>query len=416
MKNHKLFTLALLALGLGACGTTTPPVLEPEPVVEADQAEAQRLIGKDCSLLPCAWKALGPALNTSSTSRALFPDMALDSTGTPIVSFVDGSPSDFMGSLYVKRWNGSSWVLLGGAIDRINTTWPVAPILRIDKAGFPAVAYWLQRTASRSPSIVRRWDGSSWVSLGEVPCTLDGFGDLAFDQDNVAMFVCNNYDAASQTGSLQFFGYSKIAGWYSTYDSIPFATQPKLAVNPDNRLVVGFKQTVAGSPLKAMRSLGSSWEDLGNVGLSNVHSFDFKLAPYDPVFAALTPANSPTQITVKRGNNGVFTPVGSPIPVTAHYSTVSLDINTSGQMGVAFADTNGLVRVQRFNATSNTWGAMGDTVNASVNGLAYPMPKLVLRANGNPLVAWQEYLYSQSRWVQVKEWGVSLPPIGGVLK
>jgi hypothetical protein len=410
MKNHKLLTLVVLALGLVACGTTTPPMQEPEPVAQTDQAEAQLLIGKNCSLMPCDWKALGPALNTSNSSRALFPDMVLDATGTPIVSFVDGSPSNFMGSLYVKRWNGSSWVLLGGAIDSINTTWPIAPILRIDRAGFPAVAYWLQRTASRSPSIVRRWNGSSWASLGEVPCTLDGFGDLAFDQNNQAVFVCNNYDAGSQSGSLEFFRHNGV-GWVSAITSIPFATQPKLAVDASNRLVVGFKQTVAGSPLKAMRSSGNFWDDLGNVGLNNVHTFDFKLEPGgSPVFAALTPANSPSQITVRRGANGVYAAVGSAIPTTTRYSTVSLAINPSNQMGVSFADTNGLVRMQRFNAASNTWGAMGDSINAMINALAYPMPKLVLRANGNPVVAWQEYQFSQSRWVNVKEWGV-VPPV-----
>jgi hypothetical protein len=135
--------------------------------------------------------------------------VALDSSGDPWIAFQEGTMS-FGGDIFVARWNGSSWVGVGGSMDaggidegslsvgpkiafgpdgnpvvawnsatgagikRWNgTEWtdfapggPSTAHVRLDSSGFP-IAAWSERVSQPSSALhLKRWNGASWTELG----------------------------------------------------------------------------------------------------------------------------------------------------------------------------------------------------------------------------------------------------------
>jgi hypothetical protein len=93
--------------------------------------------------------------------------LALAPDGAPVVAWADNSAGDF--EIYVRRWNGSTWVELGGSASgggiSQNAGHSEEPSLAIDLDGQPVVA-WSDRTTGRNEIYVLRWNGSAWVEKG----------------------------------------------------------------------------------------------------------------------------------------------------------------------------------------------------------------------------------------------------------
>ena len=106
------------------------------------------------------------------------PSLAIDPDGKPIVAW-EGNLS-MSREIYVKRWNGSSWIEMGtgsasgGGISN-NKTNSASPSLAIGPGGAPVVA-WEDRYEDQGRIYVRRWNGSAWVEMGAGSATADGIG------------------------------------------------------------------------------------------------------------------------------------------------------------------------------------------------------------------------------------------------
>ena len=59
------------------------------------------------------------AIDRSIANYALEPSLALDSSNNPIVAWEEQLASGDS-NIYSKRWNGSSWVLLGNILDKVS--------------------------------------------------------------------------------------------------------------------------------------------------------------------------------------------------------------------------------------------------------------------------------------------------------
>jgi hypothetical protein len=119
-----------------------------------------------------AWQQLGGALNvrTADDVYAMTPAMAVDSQGRVLVAWTEWD-SSLAYDVYVKRWDGSSWELLGGAqVDSIPEDFADSPALAVDAEDRPLVA-WDESDAqtgstTRHETFVARWQGSAWEQLG----------------------------------------------------------------------------------------------------------------------------------------------------------------------------------------------------------------------------------------------------------
>jgi len=116
------------------------------------------------SLLGSTWTQLGSELNISSSQDAESPSLALDASGNPVVAWHENTPGQF-DNIYVKRWDGTDWVPLGNALDISEPQPAERPSLALDASGRPAVA-WFENDGTSNNIYVKRWDGASWLLQG----------------------------------------------------------------------------------------------------------------------------------------------------------------------------------------------------------------------------------------------------------
>ncbi|MEX2542370.1 MAG: Ig-like domain-containing protein [Trueperaceae bacterium] len=115
-----------------------------------------------------SWAPVGTGLlsrNPDATSAGS-PSLALDGSGYPVVAWheQDGTTTN----VYVERWNGSDWSTVGGTLSATGgSTNAVFPSLALDSSGLPTVAWHEQKAGGTTINIfVWRWDGSAWQPLG----------------------------------------------------------------------------------------------------------------------------------------------------------------------------------------------------------------------------------------------------------
>ncbi|MBM4084320.1 MAG: choice-of-anchor D domain-containing protein, partial [Planctomycetes bacterium] len=120
------------------------------------------------------WEELGANSATgsgisSNQGDSSNPTVTLDSNGRPIVAWSDLSGGD--AEIYVKRWDGTSWVEMGsnsatgGGISN-NTLGSFGPSLALGTDERPVVVWYDMSDGSDSEIFVRKWDGASWLELG----------------------------------------------------------------------------------------------------------------------------------------------------------------------------------------------------------------------------------------------------------
>jgi hypothetical protein len=114
-----------------------------------------------------AWFSVGAALNVDLNKFAITrPDGAIAVIGSrPAVAFheCDGIGFPANCKVYVKRWNGASWVLLGSKLNGVGSGYYAS--LALDDSSLPVVA-WFERALGGYNIYVKRWNGAAWVSLG----------------------------------------------------------------------------------------------------------------------------------------------------------------------------------------------------------------------------------------------------------
>lgn len=106
------------------------------------------------------WEQLGDALNTAADSSADYPSLAIDYQNRPVLAWHE-TDTAFNSTINVKIWTGTTWEQVGGGHG--GTTVKVDdgefPSLGIQPDNKPVVAY-----AKNGDIFVRLWNGSSWVT------------------------------------------------------------------------------------------------------------------------------------------------------------------------------------------------------------------------------------------------------------
>jgi mono/diheme cytochrome c family protein len=127
------------------------------------------------------WQLLGAALNVAEASAASAPRVALDRDRTPVVAWSEDSADGR--HVYVARWNGAEWRVLGTALDLDRAVGADAPALAVDGAGRPAAAW---REGGRIEA--RRWNGSPSLPPGLPPGSGATAAPCAFPADGDPLF------------------------------------------------------------------------------------------------------------------------------------------------------------------------------------------------------------------------------------
>lgn len=339
MKSFKMM-FVLGCLGLSACGS--PP--EPEPELPAEPFESEQ--GQDAVFVPSA--AFGP-------------------NGHFAMAWA--GPND----LHVRRWTGSRWDTLGGALSAFPGETPAFwSAVQVDGQGNPVVA-WEERVPGdllRNSIIVRRWSNGRWAELG---------GPLNIGPE--------------------------------TFD----AYKPSLRLDAEGNPIVAWSETASEKQIAVRRWGPSGWQALGPTPVAPGTAWGLELAGNTPILVSQRLLDSGTRavIEVRRWTGSTWESLGAPLGGRAVAPQVRAD--AAGNLFLAWLDEGSespylsRIRVARWSGTA--WEALGADVVVSDASSYLGTPALELDAEGRPLVAWAHAQQTQSlrvaRWTGA-EWNVKV--------
>ena len=113
-----------------------------------------------------AWVQIGGSLNVTASQDSNRSTLAIDATGKMYVAFFESDGTTAY-QVYVKTWDGSAWVQLGGALNISTADNAYYPVIALDAAGTPYVI-WQELNGSVWRVFVKHWNGTSWVQDGDV--------------------------------------------------------------------------------------------------------------------------------------------------------------------------------------------------------------------------------------------------------
>ncbi len=218
--------------------------------------------------------ASGYGVSSTGFNDSTEPTLAIAADGIPYVAWIDYDWYTFDSDIRIKRFNGSSWESLGGLVN--DSGQATEPTLAIAPDGTPYLAWW-----DYEEIYVKRWNGSGWVEVG--------------------------------SGSVSGGGVSNNSG---------YSAAPSLAIAPDGTLYLAWSDDTSGNDEIYVKHFnGSSWVEVGsgsasgggisdNSGASIVP--ELGIAPDGTLYLAWSDDTSgDREIYIKRWNGSSWVEVGS---------------------------------------------------------------------------------------------------------
>ncbi|MFP2909676.1 Ig-like domain-containing protein [Pyxidicoccus sp. 3LFB2] len=178
-----------VSLALGADGNPLVAYSARRTVYDGPLIEGERLMVKRWS--GSGWTLVGttvPAVPPAPTLTVRNPRMVLGTDSNPVVAFIQGGEGDAQDSLQVVRWDGADWKPLGARVTAPEVTKVHGAALAMDRDGRPVVAW------SAADGIhVARWEADRWADVGGLQrATLVGEGSLAAEAPALAVDADNH--------------------------------------------------------------------------------------------------------------------------------------------------------------------------------------------------------------------------------
>lgn len=325
------------------------------------------------------WQSVGDALNLGAIpSDASGPALALDAANRAVVAWAE-SPH-----LYVKRWTGAAWEQLGGALE-LGTNGTGEPSLALDAAGRPWVA-WDEQAEASSPSrnvYVKRWDGAAWQLVGGAALDTEQTRDasqpcLVVHAGRPVVAWVEELGGATGSGVLvRAWDGSAWVNAASTPGPVvaPGAESavPRLASTP-TVLFVAWLDGLTQVRLEQLPDGITQWQPRASlpVSVASVPAVALAWSPTQELLLAVQPTGAAARsFTVQRWRNDAWSTLGGPlgrVESTARISGLSLSGGSpTRQPVVAWSERNGAVHrfvVRRWSVTG-AWLEEGQPLPAT---------------------------------------------------
>jgi hypothetical protein len=351
--------------------------------------------------------SVGGALDANPDQVASVPSLVLDSSGNPAVAWRESDGTS--DNIYVKRWNGSGWTLVGNGFLDVNTNRDVFdPSLVLDSSGNPAVA-WEESDSTSNNLYVKRWNGTAWVLVGAGPLDVnlnqDAFlPSLALDPGGNPVVAWAETDGTSSNVYVKRWNgtaWDLVGNGFLDANANRNASDPSLVLDSGGNPAVAWSESDGtSSNVYVKRWNGSGWTSVGDDFLdvnTDRDAFDPSLvldSSGNPVVAWDESDANSYNAYVKRWNGTAWVLVGDgflDVNTNRDASVPSLKLDLRGNPVVAWDESDGTsnnIYVKRWNGT--VWVAVGSgPLDVSLNQSAR-YPSLALDASGNPAVAWRE--------------------------
>lgn len=325
-----------------------------------------------------AWVEMGSGSATGggisdNSNLSVGPALAIGTNGVPIVAWHDFTSGGW--EIYVRQWNGSSWVEMGngsasaGGISHTGSAW--RPSLAIGPDGAPVVT-WYDNSSGSEQIYVLRWDGLAWVEMGNGSASGGGISNsagqammpsLVFATDGAPVVAWADFNNSGNAeiyvrrwnGSAWVEMGSGSASGGGVSDDSGYSYAPSLAAGPDGALLVVWVDESGGVPdIYGRRWNGSTWVEIGFGSASG---------------GGISNSNDAIEPSLAVG------PEGTPI--------VAWEDNSSGNREIYVRQWNGSAWVEM------GFGSAGGGGISNTGGASYS-PSLAVGPNGAPIVAWND--------------------------
>ncbi|NNE58689.1 MAG: hypothetical protein HKN36_11330 [Hellea sp.] len=159
------------------------------------------------------WENVGPALNEDMSQSALSPRIVIDGTDRPVVAFSEFSSATSSAEIFVKRWNGASWEIIGGAADDPAGSSASSVSLVINHLNRPVIAYQQDYKIKSA-----RWNGAQWIPNGgviNVDINADAYApNLAKGSSGKIFIAWHEQDAARGGPVVHSAEWRGNGGWF----------------------------------------------------------------------------------------------------------------------------------------------------------------------------------------------------------
>lgn len=280
-----------------------------------------------------AWTQLGEPLTGSG------PSIGMDSRRR-IFACTGGGP-------YVSRWDGSSWVALGGNISEETgykgsryAVYGCGGIV-LDSSDTPIVVWSADVGAKANAVYAARWnsDVRKWEGLGEGAIYARAT-DANIDIDSRDRLYVTTYTPGGSYGGGATTRAWRWNGnrWRQLGADMPATANPVIAVY-DNAPYLALHDNATGA-LQIMRWQHQSWVALPSPGAGDLPALDFTLS--GKLVAAYATPDSTTPLQVQYFANGAWSAVGAGLSDAAgdYVGLLDLSIDSQGRPSVGWSQTD----------------------------------------------------------------------------
>ena len=353
--------------------------------------------------------AVGTALNADPASpQTLENALAVDAQGRPVVAWRE--PTNDGIHAYVRRWTGDAWEALGGAVSANPGYTSVDGLdLQVDPAGNPVMAWSETNSQSTNDIYVQRWMGGSWHMLGSALRAKGGSSkaspSLAVDGSGGIFVAWTESDGSLTTDAYvrRWTGsaWEAVGGALSASAGSTSVLSVTLQLNASGQPVVAWSETDGTAPnVHVQRWTGSVWEPLGVLsaqpGNTPASSPSLRLdLDGRPVVAWSESDGEADNTYVWRWTGSSWEAVGGPLSASAGSTPAarpSLELDTAGMPVVSWVESDGTaesVHVWRWGGGS--WTQQGAALSANPGSTPVYRHALKGDSRGNLFICWSEY-------------------------
>ncbi len=348
-----------------------------------------------------SWNLVG---TEGFTGGIIMLSMAINAGGTPYVAFEDMATGN---KATVMKYNGSSWVTVGGAgFSAGSITMLSTRSIAIDGSGTPYVVYSDNATSVPGMATVMKYNGSSWVNVGSAGFSAGTVGGSTYGAPTIAIDGAGTPYVAYNDGSLgnkatvmKYNGTSWVnVGSAGFTPDIAYSTS--IAIDGSGTPYLAFEDYATGGKATVMKYDGSAWVTVGSPGFSTGVALFLSLALDGSGTPYLAYQDNPDseKTTVMKYNGTSWAPVGSTGFSAGQIVYTSLAIDGSGTPYVSYGENRSTfydtVKVMKYNGSSWVEAGTGVSLGAGTS--------IAINGSGTPYVAYGDNIYSAAR-ITVKE-------------
>jgi hypothetical protein len=373
-------------------------------------------------------------INNDARADARSPSLAIDADGQVVIAWVEKTSGAF--NAFVKRWDGKTWVRLGGSLNRNPKFNSFEVALALAPDGTP-IAAWMERSNINLGKIsgpgkihTATWTGSSWQEFGPSPTKsptkaadqphvkIDSQGNpvLAWSElsadANAESFYVSRWDGSGSNGG----GWQDIdIGTLST-DLSGASRSRDLAVTSKDEPILAWSvqyfepgQAALGFNVYAGPWRDKHWAALGetSLNLERTHyagAASMALDADDYPVIAWKEAKDGYEIHVKRWNGSSWQKIGQALNQGMGLgSAPKIALDQNGRPTVAWIENAGAENIFVARWDGHTWKIFGRKLNANPKAYA-TSSSMALDTAGNPVVVWSEEVGKDQQRIYGLRW------------